>query len=162
LAQSRHSIEELDDSFHGWDRLLNLLHVAFEPQKGRIDPPSSVYELDENSLRSKALEEHVFLATDRDLLVGCVFAKDTGNAVYLGKLAVLPEMQGRGIGRLLVERVAEYAKCCGRSVLELETRIELIDNHQIFEKYGFQKVSESAHPGYDHPTSIAMEKRLDA
>jgi GNAT superfamily N-acetyltransferase len=162
LAHSPLSIEELNESFHRWDRLLNLLYVAFKSQKERIDPPSSVYDLDENQLRSKALEDRVFLAAERDSLVGCVFATDTGNSVYLGKLAVLPEMQGRGIGRLLVERVEEYAKACGRSVLELETRIELVENHRTFEKYGFRKVSESAHAGYDHPTSIAMEKRPDA
>ena len=155
------SVKELDDGFRGWNRLLNLLYVAFEQQEGRIDPPSSVYELDESGLRMKAREEHVFLAEQADLLIGCVFAKDTGSSVYLGKLAVLPDMQGNGVGRLLVERVEDFARCCGRSVLELETRIELVENHRIFEAYGFRKVSERAHDGYDHPTSISMEKRLD-
>lgn len=141
--------------------MLDLLFKAFEQQKDRIDPPSSVYELDENRLRSKAHEEHVFVVAANDTLAGCVFARDTGKSIYLGKLAVLPGHQGKGIGRLLVERVEELARGCGRTLLELETRIELVENHQIFAAYGFQKVSESAHPGYDHPTSISMEKRLD-
>lgn len=162
MAASTLSIEEPDDSFLRWDQLLNLLYVAFEQQKHRIDPPSSVYELDENRLRLKAHEEHVFIAKEGDLLVGCVFARDAGNSVYLGKLAVLPEMQGKGIGRLLIKQVEDFAKSCGRSVLELETRIELVENHEIFEAYGFRKVSESAHEGYDRPTSISMEKILDA
>jgi len=162
MAASLFSIEELDDSFHRWDCLLNLLYVAFEQQKDRIDPPSSVYKLDESHLRLKAREEHVFLVKEGDLLVGCVFARDTGHSIYLGKLAVLPEMQGKGIGRMLVERVEDYAKRIGRSLLELETRIELVENHRIFEAYGYRQVSENAHEGYDHPTSISMEKRLDA
>jgi len=156
------SIETLDGGFQSWDILLHLLYEAFEQQKERIDPPSSVYELDEERLRSKALEEHVFLAKENGLLVGCVFARDTGRTIYLGKLAVCPELQGKGIGRLLVARVEDLARRLGRSVIELETRIELIENHQTFEAYGFRKVSESAHHGYDRPTSISMEKRLDA
>jgi len=162
MAASTLSIEELDDSFLRWDELLDLLYVAFERQNHRIDPPSSVYELDDNRLRLKALEEHVFIAREEDRLVGCVFARDTGRSVYLGKLAVLPETQGKGIGRLLIEQVEDFAKICGRPVVELETRIELVENHEIFEAYGFRKVSESAHAGYDRPTSISMEKRLDA
>lgn len=162
MVRSPLTIEELDEAFRRWDRLLELLYAAFEQQKGRIDPPSSVYELDENRLRSKAAEEHVFIATEECSLAGCIFARDTGRSIYLGKLAVLPERQGRGIGRLLIQRVEDYARRCGRTLLELETRIELVENHRIFEAYGFRRVAERAHAGYGRPTSIVMEKRLDA
>jgi GNAT superfamily N-acetyltransferase len=155
------TIEELDAGFHCWGRLLEVLRAAFAQQEGRIDPPSSVYALDERLLSSKAAEERVFVAKDEGLLVGCIFARDTGRSIYLGKLAVLPHLRGRGVGRLLVQAVEDYARRSGRIVLELETRIELIENHRIFESYGFRKVEEKAHPGYARPTSISMEKRFD-
>jgi len=142
------SIEALDDGFRSWKALLELLYQSFEYQRERIDPPSSLYRLDEELLAKKAGEERVFVAMDRDLLVGCVFARDTGTSIYLGKLAVVPHLQGRGIGRRLVQAV------------EVETRIELVENRETFESYGFRKVGENAHQGYDHPTSISMEKRL--
>lgn len=47
-----------------------------------------------------------------------------------------------------------------RYCLELQTRVELIENHNIFTTLGFEKVAESAHPGYSRPTSIIMRKRL--
>jgi GNAT superfamily N-acetyltransferase len=154
------SIEALDDDFRSWKALLEVLYQAFEYQRERIDPPSSLYRLDEELLAKKAGEERVFVATDRGSLVGCVFARDTGTSIYLGKLAVLPPLQGRGIGRRLVQAVEEFAGKSGRGIVELETRIELAENREKFESYGFRKVGENAHPGYDRPTSISMEKRL--
>jgi phosphinothricin acetyltransferase len=40
--------------------------------------------------------------------------------------------------------------------LELETRIELTENHATFARMGFIKTAETAHPGYERPTSIKM------
>lgn len=154
-------VEALAPGFRDWAALLALLHDAFDYQRDRIDPPSSLYSLDESSLKVKATEERVFVAWDGVLLVGCVFTKDTGTSIYLGKLAVLPRLQGQGVGRRLVLAVEEHARERRRTVVELETRIELIENRRTFESYGFRKVGENAHPGYDRPTSIAMSKRLD-
>jgi hypothetical protein len=47
-----------------------------------------------------------------------------------------------------------------RQFLELQTRVELIENHKTFAALGFEKVAEAAHPGYDRPTSIVMRKRV--
>lgn len=46
----------------------------------------------------------------------------------------------------------------GNSKLRLETRVELTENHAAFGRMGFVKVSETAHAGFDRPTSITMEK----
>jgi GNAT superfamily N-acetyltransferase len=155
------SVDALSPTFDGWGTLLALLHAAFEYQRDRIDPPSSLYALDEALLEAKATEERVFVAWEGETLVGCVFAKDTGTSIYLGKLAVLPRLQGQGVGRRLVRAVEDHARQCGRTLVELETRIELGENRRTFESYGFEKVAQNAHPGYERPTSIAMSKRLD-
>ena len=42
--------------------------------------------------------------------------------------------------------------------LELQTRIELTENHATFGALGFKKIAETAHPGYSRPTSITMRK----
>jgi len=48
----------------------------------------------------------------------------------------------------------------GHAALELNTRIELVENHRTFAALGFIKVAEHAHPGYRRPTFIAMQKPL--
>jgi hypothetical protein len=42
----------------------------------------------------------------------------------------------------------------------LQTRVELVENHAAFSRMGFAKTGESAHPGYDRPTSITMRRAV--
>lgn len=155
-------IERATEGFVEWERILELLSAAFAYQKERIDPPSSVYVLTINSLAEKASGENLFLARiDRDL-AGCVFARDRAPVLYISKFAVWPHLQCRGIGRNLMHAVEVFARETGCADLELETRIELTENHRAFESLGFSKTSEHAHEGYDHPTYIRMRKRAGA
>ena len=145
-----------------WGELLALLHEAFEYQRARIDPPSSLYRLDAASLAQKAQEETLFVATDAGQLVGCAFARLERDCVYVGKVAVRPGWQGQGLGRRLMQAVECHALQTGRSVLELETRIELVENHATFAALGFVRTAEHAHAGYDRPTYVTMQKSLRA
>lgn len=146
--------------FAQWPDLLTLLHAAFAYQRDRIDPPSSLLAFEAASLAAKARAETLFLARDGDQLVGCIFARPRGDALYVGKFAVAPGRQGQGIGAGLMHAVERHARALAVAALELDTRIELTDNHATFGAMGFVKVSESAHPGYDRPTFITMRKRL--
>ncbi len=147
-------------SFARWHDLLQLLHAAFAYQHARIDPPSSLLKLDAQSLAAKAREEALFVATDHDELVGCVFARPKAGSLYIGKFAVLPGRQGRKIGARLLDAVERFALHAGFASIELDTRIELTENHATFGRLGFVKVAEGAHAGYDRITFITMRKRL--
>jgi hypothetical protein len=52
------------------------------------------------------------------------------------------------------------ARRSGLEALELETRMELTENHSTFYAMGFVKHSEQVHPGYNRATSITMRKYL--
>lgn len=144
--------------FDRWGELLALLHDAFAFQNGRIDPPSSLHKFDAASLAAKAREETLFLACEGETVLGCLFAKPRGDALYVGKFAVSPAYQGRGIGRGLMRAAEAMARQKGLSALELDTRIELTENHAAFGVMGFVKVSEQAHAGYGCATFITMRK----
>lgn len=150
--------------FTDWPALLALLQRAFAAMDGRIDPPSSLTRMDAAALQAKARDEHLVVAhhvsPDRTQLIGCVFATVRPDCVYLGKLAVDDAWRGRGIARGLIDAVARFAQAHARHALELQTRIELVENHRAFAALGFVKVGETAHPGYDRTTSITMRKRL--
>jgi GNAT superfamily N-acetyltransferase len=155
-------IRQAPPEFAEWARLLELLHAAFAYQRERIDPPSSLYRLDAESLASKAKEEALFLAFDDGQMVGCAFAKTKPGCVYVGKVAVWPDRQGQGIGRRLMQAVESFARQTGRPVMELETRIELVENHKTFAAFGFVTTAEHAHAGYTRTTYITMQKPLHA
>ena len=84
-----------NDQFSDWNGLLRLLQEAFAYMEKRIDPPSSLLRLTPTAIAEKSREETLFLATDESELVGCVFAKEQGDSLYVGKLAVRRDRQTR-------------------------------------------------------------------
>lgn len=148
--------------FDAWDDLLALLRSAFAYMDGRIDPPSSLGRMGVAELRAKAREEVLLIVTDGDRLVGCAFAAVRPDSVYVGKVAVADAARRKGVARALMDAAADVARRAGRDVLELQTRIELVENHRTFAALGFVKTAETAHAGYGRPTSITMRRRVAA
>jgi len=139
-----------------------LLHKAFAYMEGRIDPPSSLNRLTLDDIAETAASGGVFGAFDGEDLVGCMFVRPDDDALYVGKLAVDPAHQGRGIGRLLMNEAEAQAARRDFSALRLQTRVELTRNHHAFAQLGFVKTAESAHDGYDRPTYITMVKVIQS
>lgn len=148
------------DHFSDWPALHALIGDAFAYMDGRIDPPSSFTRMDVDAFRAKAETELLATCHDGTTLIAAAFADPRGNTLYVGKLAVSPAYRKRGIARKLISMIEDYARTQGFTALELQTRIELTENHQTFAALGFVKTAETPHPGYDRPTSITMQKRL--
>lgn len=146
--------------FGRWSELLALIRTAFAHMDGVIDPPSSMHRLDERALGEKAACETAIVALADDDIVGCAFLDDRGDRFYLGKLAVSPTHQRRGIGRLLMARCEALARDAGKTLIELQTRVELIGNQQAFARLGFVETGRTSHEGYYRPTSVTMRKAL--
>lgn len=131
--------------------VLRLLQTEFAYMADRIDPPSSMLRLTEDDLTKGELWG-IGLP-----LVACVQLTLLSDALYLGKLAVAQSARGKGHARTLVTHARSRATAMGRSVVRLQTRVELVENHAAFAAIGFVKTDETAHEGYDRPTSITME-----
>jgi N-acetylglutamate synthase-like GNAT family acetyltransferase len=153
-------IVRIDAGFGRWDELMALIRSSFAYMDGVIDPPSSAHRLTLASLAQKSVDEIAYVASENGRLVGCVFLKPEADCLYVGKLAVAPGQQGKGIGRQLLavaETIAGERQLC---VLRLETRIELTGNHDTFGRWGFEKTAEKSHAGFDRVTFIEMRKVL--
>lgn len=141
-----------------WSALHALLVTCFAYMDGRIDPPSSLGAMMPESLRRKADRETLVTLWQGPSLAACGYLEDTGRSVCLGKLAVHPDHRGRGLAARIVAEAEAVARALGRPVLELQTRVELEENHATFARLGFREVARTAHPGYDRPTSVTMER----
>ncbi|WP_137129612.1 GNAT family N-acetyltransferase [Rhizobium sp. FY34] len=156
------SIQPLPADFDDWETLLSLILTAFAYMDGVIDPPSSAHHLTPQSLQQKASDEVCYLAQDGHEIVGCIFMRpEPAGYLYIGKLAVSPGAQGRGIGRKLLLAAEHQARQRGLPALRLETRIELTANHATFMAWGFAKTAEKSHTGYSRTTFIEMRKILE-
>ena len=153
-------IIENDGQFSDWASLLSLIQTSFKDMETRIVPPSSMHQLTEKSLREKANSETLFYVMSQGELVGCAFACIQEQVLYVGKVSILPDFQARGIGGFLISACKKFAKRSAITELEIQTRIELTENHVFFEKLGFKQVGTTAHSGYDLPTSITMRCKV--
>jgi N-acetylglutamate synthase-like GNAT family acetyltransferase len=142
--------------FSDWERVRLLILDAFAYMGPRIDPPSSALRLTPESIQASAESGALLLAYSAGDLVGCVFLHQKNDALYISKLAVSPTLQRAGIGRKLVEAARDEARRRGIGMLELETRVELTENHAAFARMGFIKTAETSHEGFDRTTSIVM------
>ncbi len=140
-----------------WPGVLALIQRAFAGMEGRIDPPSSVHRLTAEGIAAQARTGEIWVVPP---LQACMFLTPKDGRLYLGKLAVEPALQGRGLARQLVALAEERARALGFAILELETRVELTENHAIFARLGFVETGRKAHPGFDRPTSITFAKRV--
>lgn len=148
-------------NFQDWQLLLDLILESFAYMDGLIDPPSSAMRLTPESLKEKAEAEIGYVAVSDGNLLGCAFFRpEPPDFLYIGKLAVSPKAQGKGIGAGFLNLAIENAKGLGLPRLRLETRIELTGNHERFGKWGFVKTAENRHTGYDRTTSIEMQKLI--
>lgn len=76
---------------------------------------------------------------DKDKLIGLMSAiTDSEMTVYFPYLLVMPEYQGKGIGKKLCQNMLEYYKNYYRKILTCKE-----DKLGFYEKMGFQKQKDS-------------------
>ena len=139
-------------------QVLRLIQTSFAYMTGRIDPPSSMHQLTVSALAQMA--KHSSVLALGDPVAACLVAKPLPHALYLGKIAIASDLRGRGVLRTLLGRSEELARSLSLSRLELQVRIELVENQKIFGKCGFVETARNAHPGYHRATEITMQKLL--
>jgi predicted N-acetyltransferase YhbS len=140
--------------------IVALIHRAFEQYRGKLEPESGALTESVESLRKRLEKNRLFLAEDDGRISGAVFATQKGDAVYLDRLAVDPEVRCRGIARRLIEAVEAHAHATGAARITLGVRLALQHNIDYFRRWGFVETGRQTHDGFDAPTSMDMEKRL--
>jgi len=89
----------------------------------------------------------VFFALADGDAVGAASAIPLGNEVFeLGKMAVTPAYQGKGIGRMLVTFAVDWSKGCGAKELILYTSTKLQGAIALYRKMGFVDTDLGAAP----------------
>lgn len=140
--------------------ILKLIQTSFAYMSARIDPPSSMHRLGLEDIAGQCDVGEVWSIGQPP--VACILMKIKLDALYIGKLAVSEKWRRTGLARNLVVLAEDRARHFGLSWLELESRVELLDNHAVFASLGFRKTGEGRHTGYDRPTYIIMRKPVRA
>lgn len=141
---------------YDWDALLALIKRAFAGMEGRIDPPSSLGQMTAKTLANHDGEVWVIGRPAK----ACMLLTLQPHALCIGKLSVDRAYRRKGLAKQLIEVAERRARALGLPALELQSRIELVENHAVFYALGFQQSGATAHPGFDWPTSLTFSKKL--
>ena len=106
----------------------------------------------------KAVAEHPFdLAIEGDRIVGMLETMLTEDHLWIENVCVAPQAQGRGIGRLLLERAEEKARAAGRRELRLLTNGAFKANVSLYRKHDYTIDREEP---FMNGTTVYMSKKL--
>ncbi|MFV0557517.1 MAG: ribosomal protein S18-alanine N-acetyltransferase [Enterococcus sp.] len=107
--------------------------------------------------------KHLYLCVEQEgailAFIGC---RIIGNDAHITNLAVVPNVQGRGIGNYLVAQMIAYAQKNDCLTLSLEVRLGNIDAQRLYRNQGF--VSKAIKRGYYDATNedaLDMVKYLE-
>ena len=153
LTATRHSPDD-----PALAEVLELIRESFGYMEGRIDPPSSMHRMTLASLREDAQQAEIWSLGPP--LSACVVLTPKPLALYIGKLSVAGHARRKGLATRLVTLAEERAKALGLPALELQSRVELTENHATFTALGFSETGRTSHPGFDRPTSITFRRAV--
>ncbi|NUS52191.1 MAG: tRNA (guanosine(37)-N1)-methyltransferase TrmD [Nocardioidaceae bacterium] len=105
-----------------------------------------------DELRRWVREDRTLVAHADGRLVGAVRARLRGSAWDVGRLMVAPDLQGRGLGRLLLERIEAEAPAAA-TTYQLFTGAGSRRNQRMYKKAGYRMAGEV------EPGVVRMTKR---
>ncbi|MGI3165121.1 GNAT family N-acetyltransferase [Pseudooceanicola sp. 200-1SW] len=138
--------------------VLALLRASFAYMEGRIDPPSSLTRMGPEALAAEAGRAELWILPPPAAPLACVLLTPKADHLYLGKLAVTPTQRDAGLARQMIGLAEARAQALGLGEIRLEARVELTQNHATFARLGFTEIGQSAHPGFDRPTSLTFAR----
>ena len=106
----------------------------------------------------KAVAEHpLVLAVEDGRIVGMIETTLADDHLWIENVCVAPEAQGRGIGRLLLERAEIKAREAGRNELRLLTNGAFEANVSLYKRHGYTIDREEP---FMNGVTVYMSKRL--
>ncbi|MFH9332915.1 GNAT family N-acetyltransferase [Streptomyces althioticus] len=136
-----------------------VVDAAFRPYVARIGVLPAPMEADH---AANVAAGRVFVAELPDdggtaRLAGLVVLEPRTDHLYLDTVAVLPDAQGAGLGRLLLEFAEARARALGLPEIRLLTNAMMWENQKIYPRLGYETVERRVTGPYDR---IHYRKRL--
>lgn len=136
-----------------------LMLAAFREYDGVLTVPSSaMWETIEDTAAHIALGGAV-LATYGGQLVGSGRFEMRDDHVYIGRLSVLPEFRGRGIGALMMTALEQRGAALGAPEARISVRTLLPKNVQLYERLGYAVTTTHKHERGDE-VIVDMARKL--
>lgn len=138
------------------DELLTVQRAAFVSEAliyGTADMPPLTQTLEQ--LRAELEDGEGWVARVDGRLVGAIRAREVDGVLMIGRIAIAPDQQGSGIGRMLLDAAESHSTA---KVAELFTGSLSEANLRLYERCGY--VETSRIPQDDGIEQVFMRKQL--
>ena len=143
-----HAVRIRNARYDDIEKILSLLVDAFSPYSKYYTQDAFAHAIllssDEIQKRLEDPKKLVIAADIKNRIIGTITATfQDDKQVYLQSMAVFPDYQGFGIGRLLLEKIEEIAreKKCKRIYFECFEPLK--KSIQLYEKHGYKKTGKT-------------------
>jgi tRNA (guanine37-N1)-methyltransferase len=135
---------------------LYVLQLACWVQEQHDNPGVRIPALHESleDVQGWIARDTVLVARSGDRLVGAVRAQLAGEEWDIGRLMVAPDLSGRGLGRMLLERIESLAPA-EATTYAIFTGAGSLRNHRIYKRAGYRLLGEI------EPGVVRMTKTRD-
>jgi GNAT superfamily N-acetyltransferase len=120
--------------------------AAFSPYIVRMGKPPAPMLLDFPEMIAAG---KVWVAEIAGRLVGVLVQYETETGFYIDTVAALPELQGTGVGRALLQFAEREATRRGYDSLYLCTNAKMTENQAFYPKIGYVEYERKIDQGYD-------------
>ena len=141
-------------------QFLEVLVASFEAYRETLVPQSGVFRESVSTIHDKLSAGGGFFAMYGQEIAGVVLYQFKENALYMGRLGVLPQYRRQGIARLLAQAVEQVALKHHLPTIELGVRLVLEGNQRLFKSLGYEITESHSHEGYSEITWFKMVKHL--
>jgi len=139
-----------------------ILRKAFSEFKSDYTPEAlEVVTPPADEIATRFNEGPQWLAVADKKPVGTVSVVREPDHLYIRSMAVLPEVQGLGIGKMLLDAIDGYAVANGFDRLFLYTTNFSTAAKKLYEKCGFRKTGDTTAEEWYGTPGLSMEKILD-
>tara|TARA_R110002020_G_scaffold175011_20_gene366891 strand:+ start:2708 stop:3136 length:429 start_codon:yes stop_codon:yes gene_type:complete len=131
--------------------LARAAYAQYVPDIGREPGPMA------EDYAARVAEGAVQVLVEGDKILGFIVLFEDSDALLLDNVAVAPDAQGRGFGRLLVEAAEAEARALGHDRIRLYTHVRMTANIALYTRLGFRETRRVTEKGFHR---VYMEKRL--
>ena len=123
--------------------LTDSAHVA--ELSGTLGYPVSSEVMRDRLVRVSKLDTHVvFVADAKGEIVGWTHAAEqeileTGCGCEIWGLVVAENQRGRGVGRLLIQAIEQWALARGLNQISVRSNVIRPESHQFYERIGYER-----------------------
>ena len=141
-------VDELND-------ITDCVKAAFQKYIERIgkEPKPMLY-----NYLPYIISKELFTAEYNGQVAGMILLLEREDHMLLDVVAVLPEYQGKGIGKSLLEFADEYSVERGFKEIKVCTNVMMTENIAMYTKFGYIEYERAIEDGYNR---VFFRKKLD-